>query len=260
MREEKILIDGLKINYKIAGKGENFLILHGWGGSSDSWVKIFGILEKNLKIICPDLPGFGKSPNPPRIWSNDDYCNFILEFAKELKLEKFYLLGHSFGGGLAAKFLVKYPEKVKALILCNAAIVRKKRRWSIRQFIAYFLAKLNFILGIPFFEKWVYPIARKIVYKIAGVYDYYVIRDGIMKKTFSQVVNEDLTYVLPKIKTPTLIVWGKKDNKVLLEDAFLLEKGIANSKLEIIQKTGHNPHLNTPSELSEIILNFLKNL
>ena len=260
MKEEKILVGGLKINYKIDGEGENFLILHGWGGSSDSWIKIFEILSKNFRIICPDLPGFGKSPNPLKIWSNNDYCDFVLNFAKKLNLQQFYLLGHSFGGGLAAKFSVKNPEKVKALILCDAAVVRKKRRWSLRQFIAHLLAKLNFIFGIPFFEKWVYPMARKIVYKIAGVYDYYVIRDGIMKKTFSKVVNEDLAHLLPEIKIPTLIVWGKKDSKVPFEDAFLIQKSISNSKLQIIEKADHSPHLKTPKELAEIILNFLKNL
>jgi pimeloyl-ACP methyl ester carboxylesterase len=260
MKEEKILVDGLKINYKVAGQGFPILILHGWGGSSDSWLKISEIFSQDFKIICPDLPGFGKSQKPPRIWGNEDYCDFVFKFANELKIEKFYLIGHSFGGGLAAKFVVKYPEKVRALILCDAAIFRKKRRWSLRQLIAHFLAKLNFILGIPFFEKYVYPIARKIVYKIAGVYDYYVIKDGIMKKTFGKVVNEDLSYLLPQIKLPTLIVWGEKDSKVLLEDAFLIQKSIPNSKLEIIKKIGHDPHLKKPFELSKIILDFLKTL
>jgi pimeloyl-ACP methyl ester carboxylesterase len=260
MKEEKILVDGLKINYKVAGQGFPILILHGWGGSSDSWAKFIEISSQNFKIFCPDLPGFGKSQKPPRVWCNEDYCDFVFKFSEELKIEKFYLIGHSFGGGLAAKFVVKYPEKVKALILCSASIFRKRKRFSLRQLIAYFLAKLHFILAIPFFEKYFYPIARKIVYKIAGVYDYYVIRDGIMKKTFSNVVNEDLSYLLPKIKLPTLIVWGEKDDKVPLEEAFLIQKSIPNSKLEIIKKIGHVPHIKKPFELSKIILDFLKTL
>ncbi len=260
IEEKKIFIEGLKINYKIAGSGPAILILPGWGGSSDSWIKISEILSKNFKVFCPDLPGFGKSQNPPRVWSNEDYCDFVFKFSEKLNIQKFYLLGHSFGGGIAAKLAVKYPKKVEALILCDAAIVRKKRRWGLRQFIAYLLAKFNFILAIPFFEKYIYPLAKKIVYKIAGVYDYYVIKDGIMKKTFKKVVEEDLTYILDKIKLPTLIVWGEKDDKVPLEDAFLIQNSIKNSKLEIMKKEGHNPHLKNPEKLSKIILEFLKTL
>ena len=52
IQEKEILINNLKVNYKIAGQGPAILILHGWGGSSDSWLKVQEILAKaGFKVI-----------------------------------------------------------------------------------------------------------------------------------------------------------------------------------------------------------------
>ncbi|HXK32096.1 MAG TPA: alpha/beta fold hydrolase, partial [Candidatus Paceibacterota bacterium] len=69
MKEVRVLINGLETNYKIAGSGPAILVLHGWGGSSDSWVKVQEILsEKGYQVIAPDFPGLGVSANPPIAW------------------------------------------------------------------------------------------------------------------------------------------------------------------------------------------------
>ncbi|PIR02055.1 MAG: hypothetical protein COV62_02400 [Candidatus Nealsonbacteria bacterium CG11_big_fil_rev_8_21_14_0_20_35_11] len=258
MNEVSILIDGLRVNYKIAGSGPAILVLHGWGGSSDSWVKVQEILsQNNYKVICPDLPGFGKSQNPPEAWGIDDYINLILNFTKKVSLDRFFLIGHSFGGGLAGKFTALFPEKIKTLILCDAAVIRKKR-YSLRQKLAHFLQKYgNIFFSVPLFEKKIYPWARKIVYKIAGTSDYYLAK-GTMKETFKKISEEDLTKFLSRIKAPTLIIWGKKDKTLPSEDGFSMKKIIPNSETKIIDGADHSPHRRTPEELSKIILNFLK--
>lgn len=259
MKEKIIFINNLKINYKIAGDGPVILILHGWGGSSDSWLSVQQILAENgYKVICPDLPGFGKSSNPPKGWEITDYTNFILNFTKAVNLGNFFLLGHSLGGGLSAKFTVLFPEKIKALILCDAAVIRNKKKLNFRRKLAFFLTKGGYVLfSIPFLKKTIYPLARKIIYKIAGTSDYYLAK-GTMKETFKKVSNEDLTNFAAQIKTPTLIIWGKKDKTLPLEDGAVLEKIIPNSEVKIIEGSDHNPHRKKPEQLSQIILKFLK--
>ncbi len=62
MSEKQVYINKLKINYKVVGEGQPLLILHGWGGSSDSWQSFQNIIAKeNYQVISLDLPGFGKS-------------------------------------------------------------------------------------------------------------------------------------------------------------------------------------------------------
>ena len=122
-----MIINGLKINYRIIGEGKPFLILHGWGSQSAKWQKVGELLtSKGLKVIIPDLPGFGESEKPKTVWNLDDYCNFVREFIDFLNLDKFYLLGHSFGGALAVKCSLRFPEKIDKLFLVGAACVRRK--------------------------------------------------------------------------------------------------------------------------------------
>jgi len=258
IEEKEIFINGLKINYKIAGQGPAILILHGWSGSSDSWISVQEILAKaGFKVICPDLPGCGKSPPPTEPWGMDEYINLISNFTKQVSLEQFSLIGHSFGGGLAVKFAAFFPEKIKKLILLDAAVVRTERL-SLRQKFARFLAKMSYAFTrIPFFEKTIFSMIRPLVYKIAGVRDYYQSK-GVMRETFKKIFKEDLSQYLPKVKTPTLIVWGKRDSTLPVEDGFLMQKEIFNSQIEIIEEADHSPHRKTPEKLAEIILHFLR--
>lgn len=256
MKEEKILINNIETNFKIAGVGFPILILHGWGGSSDSWVRVQEILsQNNFQVICPDLPGFGKTQLPPNAWSSDDYITFILNFVEGIGLDKFYLIGHSFGGGLAVKFATLYSQKVESLILCDAAIIRNNKL-NLRQKIASFLTKAEYnIFSVPFSEKTVYPWAKKLVYKIAGTSDYYLAK-GTMKETFKNISGEDLTAFASQIKVPTLIIWGKQDKTLPLENGLTLNKIIPNSKLLIIDDVDHSPHRKKPEELAKDIINF----
>ena len=256
MKEEKIAIDDLEINYKIAGQGEPLLIWHGWGGSSDSWQKVQEILARNFQVISLDLPGFGKSSNPPQPWKTDDYLAILSKFSEKFGLENFYLVGHSFGGGLAAKFSAKNLQKVRALVLIGAAFFRSKKRLYWRQKIASVLAKAGSIFEkMPLIGKSLYSLARRFLYRFVGVHDYSRV-NGVMKETFKNVINEDLGSYLSQIKIPTLVLWGKDDKSTPLEDAFALQKLIVNSQIKIIEKANHSPHLTQPEETADLIASF----
>jgi pimeloyl-ACP methyl ester carboxylesterase len=255
MREEKVLVKGIETNYKIGGKGENFLILHGWNGSSDSWRKIIEILEIKYKVICPDFPGFGKTETPKISWSLSDFVEWLKEFTEKLDLKEFFLLGHSFGGRVAIKFSISYPEKVKKLILVSPGGIKQK--WGLKEKIAFQLAKVgNAIFSKkPFFR--FKDGARNLFYRVMRIKDYSRAR-GIMKETMKKIVEEDLLPELSKIQNKTLIIWGEKDKIIPLKYAFIFKEKIKNSKLEILPKIFHSPHLEDPEKLAEVLISNLK--
>ena len=256
MHEEKILIDGLKINYKIAGQGPAILILHGWGGSSDSWISVQEILAKEgFKIIVPDFPGFGKSETPFEPWGVREYSNFVLNLTKILELQKFFLLGHSFGGRVAIKFSVFYPGKIKSLILLDSAGIKQK--WGFREKFIFRLSKLgNAIFTFPPLKRFKNKF-RNLFYIFLRHKDYAKV-EGTMRKIFKKVLTEDLLKDLPRIKTRTLIIWGEFDKLVPVKYAHTFKEKIENSKLEILLKIGHSPHLEVPEKLAKIIIQFLR--
>lgn len=256
MTEEKILINGLKVNYKIAGEGPAILVLHGWGGASDSWVKFQEILaKKGYKVIAPDFPGFGKTSPPPESWGIEDYSNLILNFTKKLGVGDFFLLGHSFGGRIAIKFTTKYPEKLKSLILCASAGIKPKPGLKTR--IIYWMARIGNAVFTPKHLVRFKDSVRNLFYIFLRNRDY-VKANGVMRETIKKVLSEDLLLDLSKIKTKTLIIWGEIDKMVPLKYAHIFKENIKDSKLEILPKIGHSPHLEVPEKFSEIVLSFIK--
>lgn len=257
IEEKTILIDNLKINYKIAGQGPVILILHGWGGSSDSWIKVQEILAKEgYQVICPDLPGFGKSKTPFKPWNVVDYAKWLFAFTNFLNLERFFVVAHSFGGRVAIKFAIIYPEKLKSLILCSSAGIKPKPGLKTR--IIFRLAKIGNAIFTPKILTRFQNGTRNLFYIFLRHHDY-VKANGTMKETIKKVLDEDLLNNLPQIKTKTLIIWGSADRLVPVKYAHIFQEKIENSKLEILAKIGHSPNLEAPKKLAKIILDFLAN-
>jgi pimeloyl-ACP methyl ester carboxylesterase len=235
---------------------KRLLILPGWGSNSMRWQRVKELLEeRGIECFILDLPGFGITPSPPEIWGRNDYINWIFKKIGEKNWQKFNLLGHSFGGGLAVKITAHFPEKVEKLILCAPAIIKRK---SIKTYFFYQLAYFGKkIFSLPFLRKF-QPTAQWLIYKLAGTRDYYL-AEGIMKEVMKKIAKEDdLLPILEKIEVPTLILWGKKDDVLPLKDAYLIKEKIRNSELKIIPKARHSPHRETPEELAELIIKFLK--
>ncbi len=254
--EKKILINGLEVNYKILGQGEPFLILHGWGGSLDSWVKVQKILAKQgYRTISLDWPGFGKSTTPQKPWGVKDYSDFLLKFIEKLNLKKIILLGHSFGGRVAIKFAGKRPDKIRRLILCSSAGIKPKL--NLKTKVIFKIAKMgNTVLSPKIFVR-LKNGARNLFFVFLRHKDY-VKANGIMRKTIRKVLEEDLLPILPQIKTMTLIIWGEKDKMVPVKNAYILKEKIINAQFHILPQVGHSPHLEAPEKLAQTIINFLK--
>lgn len=244
----EIEINGIKTNYLVFGEGRPFLILHGWGSASDRWIKEAEIIsQKGYRVIVPDLPGFGASGKLARPWTVNDYVKWFEEFTKTLGIENFTLLGYSFGGALSVKITVKYPQRVQRLFLVAAAVIRKKTaQKSFSTKIAKFIKLFYFLPYYSFF--------RKAVYKFIIRKSDYVYTEGIMKETYLNVIVEDVSYNLPFIKVPTVIIWGDKDQSVPMEDAHLVNEKVKNSKLVVIPGADHLMHRQMPEILAEKIL------
>lgn len=252
-KQNTVEIDGVRLSYKTAGTGKPLFIIHGWGATSNSWM---GFVEemagKGYQLIIPDLPGFGKSPEPKSIWGTLDYSLMILEMIKELNLNSFYLLGHSFGGGIALR-IAAGGNGVEKLILCDAAVFREERL-DLRQKASKMIANFSKLVSRDFPG---YKFFEKLVYRLAGVNDYYK-ASPVMKEVFKKVVSEDLRFLLDETGQPCLIIWGGDDKVTPLSDAHLLREEIRGSELKVISGARHNPYKTHPKETAEAIINFLK--
>lgn len=227
------------------------LILHGWGSCAKNWSRVKDILEnQGLKVYVPDLPGFGENPAPSQPWTIDDYVDWVRNFCEKNNLSQFFLLGHSFGGSVAIKFSLKYPEKIKKMFLVASAGIRRKTiKKEIFKKIANFLKKFSFL---P-----LYSLLRKIFYKVIIRKSDYLYTQDTMKETYLRVINEDLSNHLSQISVKTIIIWGQKDKTTPLKDAYLMKEKIPGANLEIIPNIKHNPQTEAPEILAEKIIQFI---
>lgn len=254
----EIIVNGIKTNYQVfvppqrdpasgGREGKPFLILHGWGSNSDRWIDVAEkIAENGYKVIVPDLPGFGKSDGFSVPWNTNKYIDWIEKFIKELNISEFYLLGHSFGGALASKMAVKHVQDVKKLFLVSAACVRKKTATK------SFSAKISKLIKVFYFLPY-YGLIRKAIYRFIIRKSDYVYVEGIMKATYLNVVAEDLSFHLPFIKVPTIIIWGDKDESTPIQEGYFIERQIKKSKIIVIPGAGHDLNRKYPELLAEKI-------
>ena len=108
----------MKLFRREYGNGPPLIILHGLYGSSDNWATVAKKLSENFTVYLPDQRNHGQSPHSPT-HDYDSMSDDIHELARELKLDKFFLAGHSMGGKTAICFALKWPEMLNGLLIAD---------------------------------------------------------------------------------------------------------------------------------------------
>ena len=232
----------LEIFYKYVDNAKNstLLILHGWGCSHES---LFFCSEfiKNFNLLYVDFPPFGNSSKNLQDWTIFTYVHMICSLCEKLKIEKFSVLGHSFGGRVAILLAALNKTKFGNLVLVDSAGIKPKRTFS------WYVAVLK------------YKIRKKLGKDVSsyGSSDYRVL-DENMKKVFCNIVNTHLDDFLPQIRAKTLIVFGKEDKTTPIYMAKKLHKGLRNSKLVLLSNAGHFCFDDKRVEFISILRDFLE--
>ena len=247
-----IEIDKQNIYYQKHGKGSDLIMLHGWKNDVSSFWEVTNLLKDQFTIWLIDLPGFGRSDIPKKAFSVSDYSNIIKEFIEKLEIEKPTLLGHSVGGRIALKLASQNPQILDKLILEDSAGIRPKR--DIPKFIFYGVSKILKYLIPNFFN-----LREKIRISFYKTLESDYLAVGELKRTFTKILNEDLTPDLSKIKTETLLIWGEEDLNLesSLKNGKKMYQLIENSKIVIFEDVGHFPHLENPERFVYYVKDFV---
>lgn len=236
------------VSFRKYGTGPVIVLLHGWGQSKETFDFLIPTLEKSNTVYALDLPGFGKSTEPDKGWSLDDYENMLVDFFLCYQIKEPIVLGHSFGGRLAIKLAAH--KRVSAIILVDSAgLIHHpiQRWWKIKKY------------------KWLKYIYKKTrnykkyndLIQISGSNDY---RDATpsMKQTLAKVTNENLKKDLKKIHCDCLIIWGKEDTITPFDDALYMYHHIKNAGLVPIDNATHFCYQEYPVDFAAILEAYLK--
>ncbi len=120
--EQMVTVKGAEVFVKDVGQGVPMLMLHGSPDTGAMWEPLMERLKDKVRSIAIDLPGFGRSTMPDNlILSLDNYADFINELLNKLGIqEPVYLVSADFGTHYAQAFLVKYPQRVRGVVVSNS--------------------------------------------------------------------------------------------------------------------------------------------
>jgi pimeloyl-ACP methyl ester carboxylesterase len=281
--DKQVIIKDLLISYTETGEGgaKTLLFLHGWRSSKEVWtgiikkiisaVRLRPLLARQLaghpphawgggkwNVYALDLPGFGGSqtpPSPPSArggissgWTVGDYADVAAEFIRKLDLRQVEVIGHSFGGRVGIKLAAAHPELVSKLVLVDSAgFSMPFKRKSLYNLVAK-IAK-------PFFIPKIMAGARKKIYRKIGAEDY--VATPALQKTFVNIVGEDLSFDMGKIRCPTLIINGENDKDTPMEFGQRMNSLIPHSKFLILNNAGHFSFLDQPEKFTEVLGKFI---
>lgn len=200
----------INLYYEEKGNKEPLILLHGNGGDCSYFKNQIDYFSDRYRVIAVDTRGHGKSPRGTAPFTMEQFARDLYELTERLGISSAVILGFSDGANIAMKFAIKYPNKVKALILSGGNLNTKgvKRTFQIPVEIGYRIAK-------RFASK--SSDAKKNAEML-----------GLMVNEPNIAVNE-----LSKITAPTLVICGKID--VIKEShTKLIAENIPNAKLSII--------------------------
>ncbi len=247
-------VKGLKIEYTDRGNGTPVLLLHGWGSSFAVYERLMLALGERCRMVAVNFPGCGESETMKEPWTLEDYCDFCLEFMKNVGLENPILIGHSHGGRVILKMTAeKMIEPPKIVLLDSAGLIPKKtfkQKCKIKSFKA-----IKTVLTLPVVKNYSEGLLNK-ARKHFGSADYNA-ADEVLRKTLVNLVNTDLREILPNISCPSLLIWGDCDTATPLEDAKIIESLIPDAGLCVLKGTGHYSFCEKPYDAEAILKSFI---
>ena len=232
----------LDIDYIDEGSGDVIVLLQGWGTTASVYKTIINMLTSKYRVIAPDFPGFGRSTEPSFPYSAEDYSDFVIAFLEKLGIKKASFIGHSHGGRVIIELASRenLPIEIDKIVLMDSAGIVTKKKLSKRIRIRIYKILKNLLLIPP--VKAMFPDALPALKKKFGSADY-ASSSEMMQKSMVKLVNTDYSHRLCKIKAPTLLIWGDKDDATPLAHAKIMEKEIPDSGLVVIKDGGHFSYL-----------------
>lgn len=258
-----------KITYWDSGSEKPVLILiHGFGTSGKfQWFKQASELSNRYRLVIFNMLYFGSKPKTP-VYTVEGQSAAVEELLEHLHIDSYYLCGTSYGGLVAAELALKYPGRIKKLVLMDVPLkylteqdVKKVcEQYKIPDqeelFVPSNPGMLKKLLNITYVRKSKMP-----VFLIRSFYNntYEEEKDNL-RKIYESLLKENTVFNSKNyhFKMPVLLVWGESDRLVPVHVGQQLKEELgANAQLEIVPHAAHLPNLENDKTVNKLLISFL---
>ena len=258
---DTIEVEGLRIAYERAGQGPPLVLLHGYvTDGPTTWQSQLDDLSSDFTVVAWDAPGAGASADPPESFGMGGYVECLAGFVAGLGLGRPHVGGLSFGGALALALAARRPDVPATLVVAGgyagwagslgAEATEERLRQAVTlseltadEFVAALLPTMFFRPPAPAVVERFEAAMR--AFHPAGF------------RALARASAEDLTGDLPRVRAPTLLVYGEEDTRAPRSVAEHLHAAIAGSTLVLLPGAGHVCTIEAPEAFNRAVREFL---
>ena len=267
MKKQAVLPDGETLAYIDTGNpsGTPVVLIHGYTDSARDWVPLMPYLSKQFRLVLVDIRGHGQSSKPECCYTRLDFAYDIKLLLDSLGIQRADLVGHSLGSIIAQTFTEYWPEKTGRVVLIASTGGRPPGMAPPKFDFTAEIRKLKEPIepDSPFMIAWwdsptpVDPDFIRRQRKDAA---------GIPLRVWLAVLDQglpsdnlygDLQSTLPKLKAPTLLIWGSKDPIMEQPMRKTLIDALPAAQVKVFDGLGHNPFWEDPEAVAGVINQFL---
>jgi pimeloyl-ACP methyl ester carboxylesterase len=276
MSEMKFLeLHGDRVAYRDVGDGdEALLLIHGMAGSSETWRAVIPQLSRRYRVVAPDLLGHGQSAKPRGDYSLGAFAVWLRDLLDELDISRATIIGQSLGGGVAMQFVYQHPDYCQRLILISSGGLGPDVGWTLRllsapgaEFILPVIAPRPVLTAGNKLRSW-FGAAGISSPRGAEVWSAYSsLSDAETRQAFLRTLRSVVDHrgqavsALNRLhmaaELPTMTIWGDQDRIIPVDHAYAAQAARPESRLEVLKGVGHFPHVERPSEVVDLIDDFI---
>ncbi|MEX1255341.1 MAG: alpha/beta fold hydrolase [Dehalococcoidia bacterium] len=267
----KAKVNGIDLAYEVYGEGPPLVLAHGYIASKEMWDYQIGPFSEKHRVVVYDMRGHGESEAPP-----EDDAGYAMDTLVEdqralmghLGIEQAYLGGLSMGGSIAMRFALKYPQRVRALLLFDTAAghtqagQEMRRQWQTNHdLISTFIRST----GVADTLRNLY--AQRVQTPGAGTAEapaevhafmermQHLSPDGFLGAGRALWEQDDVLDRMPEIAAPTLVLVGEMD--FLLDASKRMHEKLSGARFCLIKSSGHGTAMWQPEKFTSAVLDFL---
>ena len=236
-------LDGFRLHALHTGEGDPVVLLHGLSGSHRWWRYTVPALRERHRVHLPEMVGFGGSRGAARQPSIPEMAGLMVRWLDAMGVDRTDFIGHSMGAQVGIHLAARFPDRVHRLVLVSAAGVP-------RPLTPLKLAALGAeFLRIP---SWGRPLFLPTIAVDA-------LRAGprTLARALLHILGDDVRGLLPRVRVPTLLIWGAHDPLTPVADGRLMQTLIPDARLVVVEDAAHNPMADRPEEFNREVLAFL---
>jgi len=272
-----VRLNKLDLNVRYAELGDSthptLLLMHGVPENLQGWYDVAPLLAEKYHVLAFDWPGFGGSDplTTPKDYTSLNYAEVIVDFMDSLQIPQAILMATDIALLPALLVGLEHPSRVAKLVVMDGIPFPRPQysSWELKSF-----AKKGSIIGKAL-VRWFPSVTAKISY-LKGFYRGHSIPAEVRQEFLADGRNKNtqdafLSYFqnfhigqkyfekrAHELQTPVLVVWGKHDRFISVKLAYEIAEKLPNAKLEIIDKSGHYVHMDTPQELVQVVTRYLR--